>query len=198
MCQDSHRHSGCTVLLMSKVFICTMQKQNRVHDQPLTTSTYILISFSVVRTCPFSTRPLFSIHRWPAFQVFSSHPGVQGLVSLFVLSTGNIMQHHCYECRTVPDVGSSAKMIAGWATTPHAMLNLLFSPPDKPRTTRPPGKSPPTCAPCLPSRQIRIIIAGHWQYCGTNIQQVNLQCVATAVHKMDSVPTFILMNARVM
>jgi hypothetical protein len=44
-----------------------------------------------------------------------------------------------------PEVGSSANMIAGCAITPHAMPRRRFSPPDRPRTTRPPGSNPPTC-----------------------------------------------------
>ena len=46
-----------------------------------------------------------------------------------------------------PDVGSSRKTTRGAATTPHAMLSRRFSPPERPRTFRPPGSRPPTCAP---------------------------------------------------
>ena len=30
----------------------------------------------------------------------------------------------------------------------HAILSRLFSPPERPRTVRPPGKLPPTCHNC--------------------------------------------------
>lgn len=50
----------------------------------------------------------------------------------------------CERC-TAPVVGSSRKRIEGLPTRPQAMLSRLCSPPDRPRTSSPPGIAPPTC-----------------------------------------------------
>jgi hypothetical protein len=47
---------------------------------------------------------------------------------------------------TRPLVGSSRKTRLGPATTPHAMARRRRSPPLRPRSIRPPGRVPPTCA----------------------------------------------------
>ena len=45
-----------------------------------------------------------------------------------------------------PEVGSSRKTTDGAATMPAAMDRRLRSPPLMPRSERPPGNRPPTCA----------------------------------------------------
>ena len=44
-----------------------------------------------------------------------------------------------------PEVGSSRKMSLGAPMRPQAMLSRRCSPPEIPRTRRPPGSRPPTC-----------------------------------------------------
>ena len=50
----------------------------------------------------------------------------------------------CVSGAGLPEVGSSRKMMEGSLMRAQAILSRLFSPPDSPRTLRPPGRLPPT------------------------------------------------------
>ena len=61
-----------------------------------------------------------------------------------------------------PEVGSSRKMSLGAPMRPQAMLSRLCSPPEIPRTRRPPGSRPPTCRACLTPQRKAVRVCMLW------------------------------------
>lgn len=74
-----------------------------------------------------------------------SNPATNHEISDYLLSSRNMLFYRWNNCCcSSPLVGSSINKIGGSPTSAQAIASRLNSPPESPRTSMPPGSSPPT------------------------------------------------------